>query len=164
MAKARRAQKEAVGGPYLDAALICERVLQDKDGTYSAIRMVNRITFHEQTFSPGTLILMPLTLVVSFKAGDTTDTRQLSLYVTGPSGRRAPLEGYVFPHPVAFAGGDAGVFMSLPNLPIRYETDGTYWIDVLLEKKRYSRLPLTVLTDRPQSSGAFCPGQPAETP
>lgn len=148
MAKANRPTRNPGKGPFLEAAFICEQVLKEKDGTYSAIRMVNRITFHEETFNPGTTILMPLVLVVSFKAGETTDTQQLSLYVTKPSGKRGPFEGYVFPHPIVFTGGDTGSFMALHNFPIQYETDGTYWIDVFLDKKRYSRLPLTVITNR----------------
>ncbi len=33
-------------GPYLIAAVICERVLQERDGVPSIIRIVDRITFH----------------------------------------------------------------------------------------------------------------------
>jgi len=142
--------KRSGAGPFLEAAFICEEVLKEKkDGTYSAIRMVNRITFHEQTFNPGAIIPLPLKLVVSFKAGDVKGTRHLSFYVTNPSRKREPLEGYVFPHPVVFTGEDTGAIMVLPCLVIKYDTDGTYWIDVLLEKKRYSRIPLTVATKRP---------------
>ncbi len=31
-------------GPYLIAALLCEKVLQEKDGIISVIRMIDRIT------------------------------------------------------------------------------------------------------------------------
>jgi hypothetical protein len=149
MAKARGSTEKVVGGPYLDAAFICEEVLREKDGTYSAIRMVNRITFHEQTFNPGTIILTPLTLVVSFKAGDAKDTRHLSLYVTNPSRERTPFERFAFPHAIDFTNEDTGAFIALRNFPIKYQTDGTYWIDVLLGRKLYSRLPLTIRTSPP---------------
>lgn len=148
MGKAEQSRKRQDEGPFLDAAFICEEVIKEKDGTYSAIRMVNRIIFHEQTFDLNTVISIPLILVISFKAGDVTGTRHLSLRITGPSGKRKPLEGFRFPQPLEFLGGDTGAFVAFPYLPIRYEVDGTYWIDVLLEKKRYSRLPLTILTTR----------------
>jgi hypothetical protein len=148
MGKAKQSAKNSGGGPFLDAAFICEQVIKEKkDGTCSAIRMVNRITFHEQTFSPGAVVFMPLAMFISFKAGDFTGTRHLSIFVTTPSGKRRPLEGHVFPHPMDFTGGDTGTLMLLHNFPITYETDGTYWIDVLLEKKWYSRIPLTVKTN-----------------
>src|SRR6266540_2481194 len=120
MAKANRPTKTPARVPFLEAAFICEQIVKEKDGTYSAIRMVNRITFHEQTFNPDIILFMPLVLVVSFKAGDATDTRHLSIYVTNPSGKLGPLEGYVFPHPIVFAGGDTGAFMTLHNFPIKY--------------------------------------------
>jgi hypothetical protein len=32
------------GGPYIGAAFLCEKILQEKDGVLSAIRIVDRIT------------------------------------------------------------------------------------------------------------------------
>ena len=150
MAKVRSSTEKTVGGPYLDAAFICEDAVKEVDGTYSAIRMVNRIIFHEQTFNPGTIILTPLTLVVGFKAGDASGTRHLFLYVTDPSRERTAFEGYEFPYAVTFNGGDTGTLMVLRNFAIKYQTDGTYWIDVLLERELYSRLPLTIRTGQPE--------------
>ena len=31
-------------GPYLSAALLCEKVLEEKDGVKSAIRIIDRVT------------------------------------------------------------------------------------------------------------------------
>jgi hypothetical protein len=150
MAKADGLTKsQGVGGPFLESAFICEELIRDKDGSYSAIRMVTRIKFHGQTFESGTFIEIPLALVVSFKAGNVTDTRHLSLQVTSPSGRREPFLGTVLRQPITFAGGDTGAFAALPSFAIKYDVDGTYWIDVFLDKKRYSSLPLTVLTNQP---------------
>jgi hypothetical protein len=147
MAKARRAPKEAVGGPYLDAALICERVLQDKDGAYSAIRLVNRITFFDLAVESGALISLPLAGMVSFKAGDVQGGRELFLYLTNPSGRREPLPGVKHPTRLEFQGGDTGVVMPFP-IQLNYEGDGTYWIDVELDGKVRSRMPLTFVTKK----------------
>jgi hypothetical protein len=48
-------------GPYLIAALICEKVLQEKDGTVSIIRMVDRVTLTTQAaLSPETLPPIPV--------------------------------------------------------------------------------------------------------
>jgi hypothetical protein len=137
MTKARGSTKKGVGGPYLEAAFICELVLQDKDGAYSAIRMVNRITLWEVTSEPehGALLGVPLMAVVSFKAGDVQEAQDLYLYLTSPAGKREPLPGIVFPITISFEGGDTGTFLALGALAIRYEGQGTYWIDVRLGQR-----------------------------
>jgi hypothetical protein len=146
MAKARGSTKKVIGGPYLEAAFICEQLLQDKDGTYSAIRMVNRITFHEVTICPerGELIQVPLVAVVSFKAGDVQGNRELFLYLTTPSLKRGLFPGVNHPIYLRFEGGDTGVLLAFRGFPIAYEQEGTYWIDVVLGRKRLSRIPLTL--------------------
>ncbi len=146
MTKARESTK-AIGGPYLDAALVCEMVLEDTDKAFSAIRMVNRITLYEATPASGAIISLPLAVVLSFKAGDSRGKHELFLYLTNPSSKRELLPGFDFPQHLAFQGGDTGHLLALPLL-IRYERDGTYWIDVVLGRKRYSRIPLTVKTTK----------------
>lgn len=59
-------------GPYLTAALLCEKVLQEKDETVSVIRMLDRITLTvPASLSPETLPPLPLNLMLflSFKSG-----------------------------------------------------------------------------------------------
>jgi hypothetical protein len=147
MAKARRPKKK-VGGPYLDAALICEDLVQEKDLAVSAIRAVNRITLHEVTPQPdpGTVFRLPLMLVVSFKAGNVVGEKGLRLYLTGPSGKRCQMPVIVQPHTLSFQGGDTGCLAFVPVF-LQYEQDGTYWIDVVLDRTRYSRVPLTFRID-----------------
>jgi hypothetical protein len=120
-------------------------LIQEKDSTVSAIRSVNRITLDDLTPEPGALLALPLVLLVSFKAGEVTGGRELWLYWTSPSRKRQPLPGIRQPHTLIFGGGDTGAFAPIPLL-IHYEADGTYWLDVILGGKRYSRIPLTILT------------------
>jgi hypothetical protein len=149
VAKASKQKKRQGGGPYLDAALICEDLVQEKDFVVSAIRLVNRITAHEPKPEPGVFILLPLGLFIRFHSGDVTGERQLSLYWITPSRKRIKLQGFPQPQTLAFEGGDTGVVRSFP-LHLPYEADGTYWIDVVLDKKRYTRVPLTIKTgDKP---------------
>jgi hypothetical protein len=132
-------------GPYLDAALICEDLIQEKDWTVSAIRLVNRLTLHDLTPEPGAVLVLPLFFLASFKAGEVTGEHELWLYWTSPSGKRRQMPGIRQPHLLTFQGGDTGALAAVP-LFIRYEADGTYWLDVTLGKKRYSRVPLTLRT------------------
>jgi hypothetical protein len=149
MGKTRK-PKAAIGGPYLDAAFICEQLLREKDGTYSAIRMVNKITLHAMPIDKGQIVQLPLSLVISFKAGDCRDAKMFSLYVTNPSGLRSHMPLLEHRHPATFSGGDTGVIASCP-LFVEYDEQGTYWIDVVMDGRRHSRVPLTLaLTKDPK--------------
>src|ERR1700682_5448614 len=97
MAKARKRKRQQGGGPYLDAALICEDLVQEKDWAVSVIRLVNRITAHDPKPAPGVLVFLPLAFFVGFKAGDFTGERQLSLYWVTPSRKRCQLHGFAQP-------------------------------------------------------------------
>ena len=141
MAKTRK----RLNGPYLDAALICEECIQEKDLAISPIRAVNRITLRDIRPEANILVALPLSLVLSFKAGDVTDSRELTLYVVSPSGIREEFPVYSWPHAITFQGGDTGQIAVLP-IVLRYEADGTYWIEVVLGRKQLSRVPLTLLT------------------
>ncbi len=151
MSMTTRSVKKASDGPFLDAALLCDQAIREKDHAYSAIRMVNRITFHDLVVERGTVIPISLTILVSFKAGGVKGQRRLFLYITNPSGSRGLLGGYEFPMALDFIGGDTGAVVRLVGFPLEYEKDGTYWIDVVLEKKRYSRFPLTLKTEKAAS-------------
>ena len=64
-------------GPHLAAALLCEKVLQEKDGVLSFIRVVDR--FGVQEPQPGKAPEpIQATLVVTFKAGDTFGKHHMS--------------------------------------------------------------------------------------
>src|SRR5438105_1825458 len=45
MARPQKPRKYRPEGPYLDAALICEEFVQEKDWAITPVRSVNRITF-----------------------------------------------------------------------------------------------------------------------
>lgn len=59
-------------GPYLSAAVICEKVLEETNGVKSAIRMIDRITRTEIGPNPPPDMIpfeYNLCLLVKFKAG-----------------------------------------------------------------------------------------------
>src|SRR5262249_43916357 len=113
----------------------------------------------------GEIMPLPLQLMVHFKAGDVTDSRELVLYLTGPSGSREPLPGLKVPQVVPFEGGDTGVSF-VTRLDLKYEGEGTYWIDVVLDGELRSRIPLTlVVRNEPAqaSSGGAAGGKAGRT-
>jgi len=144
MARAnRRIKKGGAGGPFLDSALLCEQVICEHDGTYSAIRMINRITFHTEAPATGVMLMTPFWLLVSFKAGSFNGSQDLLIAIEDPSGRSyQPFHSLQ----IAFSGGDTGQ-VALCQLMLRYDIDGTYWIDILLNRKRFSRIPISIAFD-----------------
>lgn len=95
-------------GPYLVAALLCEKVLQEKDGTISVIRMIDRITLTVNTLDlpetiPSTII--NLSALISLKSGSARGKGIVKLRVETPSGLKL-LDQLL---PVLFEGDDRGV-------------------------------------------------------
>jgi hypothetical protein len=100
-------------GPFLTAAAICERVLQERDGVLSAIRIVDRITLTAAGEVPEHLPEFPphnLTVLVSFKSGNARGRHTVSFRVEKPSGEEGPALGEF---PVLFEGGERGVNLGL---------------------------------------------------
>jgi hypothetical protein len=83
MGKVRKRNKKTEG-PYLDAACICEQLIEENDGAYSVIRWVNRLTFWESECQNDVVFHIPLILFIMFKAGNTIGKRELFLYQTNP--------------------------------------------------------------------------------
>jgi len=95
-------------GPYLVAALLCEKVLQEKDGTISVIRMIDRITLTVNTLdSPETIpsTIINLSALISLKSGSARGKGIVKLRVETPSGLKL-LDQLL---PVLFEGDDRGV-------------------------------------------------------
>src|ERR1700730_425082 len=95
-------------GPYLVAALHCERVLQEKDETISVIRMVDRIVVTVNALgSPETIppTSVNLNALISLKSGSARGRGTVKWRVETPSGLKLPDQLL----PVLFEGDDRGV-------------------------------------------------------
>ena len=139
-------------GPFLAAAFFCDKVLEEKDGTLSAIRMVNRITHTiSAPDAPETMpsIIINAFAVLSFKSGKARGKYTLKLLPTSPSGKKMP----EFSGPVLFEGEDQGVNVVL-NLAICMEEEGLYWFDVMLNEQLITRMPLRGVYQRNRTEKA----------
>lgn len=133
-------------GPYLVAALLCERVLQEKDETVSIVRIVDRITLTvPASRTPETLPPLPLnlTLFLSFKSGSARGRNTIKLKIESPSGFNLPEQLL----PVLFEGDDRGVNLILA-LNMVVDQEGVYWFNILLEEEHITRIPLRILYQR----------------
>jgi hypothetical protein len=147
--------EHGVGGPFLQTAVFCEKVLQEKDGVLSAIRIVDQFTVSSSV--EGTPELMPsiniaASLLITFKSGDIKGKWELKVKPVTPSGQELP--GFI--GPVMFEGGHRGA-----NVIIQYvlpaKEEGTYWFDVMLNDKLITKMPLKIVYTKAQISTT---GQP----
>jgi hypothetical protein len=145
-------------GPHIAMAVFCERVLDEKDGVLSVIRIVDRFTITVR--GPGVPSEMPagqinVTLVVGLRSGNAKGRHSLSIWPELPSGERATKTEM----PVFFEGEERGVNAVLQIvMPITQE--GLYWFDLILDENQYlTRVPLRIVY-QPIQASATPPGLP----
>lgn len=133
------------GGPYLAAAFFCDRVLQEKDGVLSFIRVVDRwnVIGASATMTPTAI---QSTLVVLFKSGILRDSAQITVTPVTPTGEHmSPVVS-----PILFEGDDdRGAGMVLP-LAFPVTEPGLYWFEVGLtarggEAEVKTQIPMRVV-------------------
>ena len=151
--------QESIKGPFTTCACFCEKVLQEKDGTLSAVRIIDRMTINliaNPAFSlpPGTLQspptkLPPLSLSVSllimFKSGDIRGSYPIRVVGINPSQR----EFFTFENNALFEGEDRGVNLVL-NINFVVQEEGIHWFNVYFseEKTPRTRIPLRIVYQR----------------
>src|SRR5436853_519151 len=99
-------------GPYLIAALLCEKILQEKDEAVSIIRIVDRVTVTAPaSASPEILPPVPLNLsaFISFKSGSAKGRHTVKWRIETPAGIKMPEQLL----PVLFEGEDRGANLIL---------------------------------------------------
>lgn len=147
---------ESVGGPYVRMAALCERVLQEKDGVLSIIRVIDRFTI--TTSGPAAPAEMPpgniqFTIVVVLTSGAVRGKYNLRIVPTSPSGK----ELSELSAGVLLEGEDRGVNVVL-NGQMLVSEEGLYWFDVFAEEQLLTRIPLRLVYQR-LSQGQL-PGSP----
>ena len=129
------------GGPHLAAAFLCERVLQEKDGVQSIIRIFDRtiVRSNQREMSPTPI---QATAFISFKAGSQPVGKyRIRLRPQKPDGSYlAEQEFEVF-----FQGTDEHGVNITAQLTLVVEEEGLYWIDVFFEDALQTRIPLRIL-------------------
>ena len=132
-------------GPFLTAALICERVLDEKDNVKSVVRIVDRV--NHQVVGPDPPMEMPpvrgyrLAMLIQFKSGRARGAHNLKLRLLKPSGETARLAEQM----VMFEGEDDRGVDVVANLVADFEYAGVYWIEVMLNDTHVTRVPLRVV-------------------
>jgi hypothetical protein len=137
-------------GPYLKAAVLCESVIEDKQGVLSLIRVVDRVIAGAS--GPGAPAAMPkfnhrLMAVVMMTSGEFNGTAEISLTMQNPAGIRQPIGTTG----VLFEGQDRGANI-VAELNMSLEIEGLYWIEVHLGEELLTRVPMRVVYSRQSQS------------
>jgi hypothetical protein len=130
------------GGPYLQAAFLCERLLQEADGVISAIRIVDHVTVLQDGDASDTQsapMRITLTLFLAFKSGRAQGTHALAVDLRQPSGTFAERR---YKQKLYFtSGSEHGNTIVLPvDMTVRQE--GVYWFGIYLDDRLVTRVPL----------------------
>lgn len=138
-------------GPYLNAAFICEKVLQERDGVMSAIRIIDRLTHTMPGADVAVMDPFPyqFTLLLGFKSGEALGNYQISIQPIRPEDN-VKMGAAVYT--VNFeAPADRGVGVCA-NMQIQFDTPGLWWFDIFLTElsglkriRRVTRIPLRII-------------------
>lgn len=141
--------------PYVTAALLCEKVLQEKDESLTIVRIADRIQYHLETPKnvPRELVkdakpLVTIQGLVSLKSGPITGDHTIKIVAERPSGER--INAYALP--VKFLGKDQGSNIIL-KMGIGVTEDGLYWFDVLFDDELLTRIPVIITPLQEPKSG-----------
>jgi hypothetical protein len=140
-----RLAPESATGPYLSAAFLCEKVLQEKDGVLTFVRLVDRFTRAKPDPQiPPLARQIQVSLVIAFKSGGFGPSKYLlkiRLYLSeAPNRILIEAENEMF-----FEGSpDQGVNSVFPFVLVP-EEEGLYWIDVIELDRVITRVPFRVL-------------------
>ena len=136
------------GGPYLQMAFFCEKILREADGVMSFIRQVDRLT--TTASGPVAPAQMPPTTYTPFmaiviKSGGARGSHEIKLFRERPSGLRdaQPL----FTLTVFFEGEERGQGIYGP-VTMTLEEEGLYWFDLYVDEALMTRMPFRVIYQR----------------
>jgi hypothetical protein len=141
------------GGPYLNAAMICERVLRETDNVVSAIRIIDRFTTNVQAVGMELPALpgqrrVSFMMLLQFRSGSARGNQSLRIEVERPDGMVRPL----LSQSVYFDGGEERGPVAAINVDFDYDLDGLYWFRVSLDERFVTKMPLRLLTSFQQIS------------
>src|SRR5438477_9225974 len=74
-------------------SFFCEKILEDRDGVFTAVRIVDNVRLPHNIPLPerGMIIPMPIMMAIGFKSGRALGKRSVEISVTSPEGKTEKL-------------------------------------------------------------------------
>jgi hypothetical protein len=149
MAK-KKAKK--IGGPFLAAAFFCENILEDMQRKLTVQGISDSVQLVMHPLSPKDMpsvekpLPFNLQLLLMFRSGDAPGKHKLKLEIESPSGKRTTVKDDEVtlsdqPH------GGVNV-KTIATMSITSNSGGLYLVDVYLDDKLMTRMPLTITITR----------------
>jgi len=127
--------------PYVGAALICERVIQETDGVLSIVRVVETFTVAPIRDLPaGVKRGIEFTLLIMLKSGDVKGKSKVSIRLRYPSGKTKPMGD----HEIVLEGGHSGIQVIIQTR-VGIEEWGVHWFDIAWEGQMLTSIPLRLV-------------------
>jgi hypothetical protein len=124
--------------PYVSLATFCEKVLQEKDGVLSAIRLVDTINVDEPSPAGKTI---ELTALIGLRSGKAKGSYDLGFHLHPPTGPSAHL---ATPGQVQLNGEEHAVTFALQVRLTLLQEPGLYWLDLEVDRRVLTRIPLRI--------------------
>jgi len=131
--------------PYLKYGVICERVLTEKDGVLSLIRVVDRFTITITGREPPDQLpegIKGMTIAMCWAGGLGTHEAAFNIQSPGGETQRSP-QSWSFN--LDALNRSHGIIV---RLPVRIKREGVYWIEFVLNGEVKSRIPFQVVYQR----------------
>jgi hypothetical protein len=154
MAKTNKPEKK--GGPYLAAACFCNNVIEDKLGTISGIQIIDQIIVQLPPNAPPDFpseenrLMVPIWALIVFRTGYSPGRHTVKLVCVSPSGKKEPGQGDG--QTVNFTPQEYGGAQFANRITFAVYKGGLFWIDVMLDGKRVTRMPIRIEIRRAESS------------
>jgi hypothetical protein len=117
-------------GPFVQAAVICEKVIEERDGTLTLVRIIDRyMTLATGPAAPTTMepVTVQVAYVLSLRAGAARGRHTVTIELEKPSGQTERLLN----RDVNFSAAHM-VANLIVNAQLNCEHEGIYWISSLL--------------------------------
>jgi hypothetical protein len=135
--------------PYIGAALLCQNVLEDKNGVLSIINITDRLEYETKGIPQGHRPVIIIKGLIALRSGPVTGEFPIRIKVLRPNGEPKG-EPFIVP-PVKLRGGDHGANVIL-NMQFAIEEEGLHWFDIYFEDELLTRIPLMVVQRQESSS------------
>ena len=133
-------------GPYIQAAVLCEQVIEDKTGALSLIRIIDTIT-HTEARQDAPVDMPPTTypmkMVIMLKSGRARGRHELKICPELPSGElKQPIT-----QSVQMEGEERGN-NHIINMIFTFTIEGLYWFNIYLDDVILTKIPLRIKYNR----------------
>ena len=162
MAKKRKTRRvRRSGGPFLAAAVFCDNVVRDEGGAMSAVRIIDHVTMTIPADAPKDVpseekrLIAEVQGLVAFKKGSAGRKHKLRLVMHSPSGKSQVMNE----QDTDFKDEEHGGFSLRLKTMIAISEGGLFWMDVRLDGKLMTRMPLRITVKRAEE-GVAPAGEP----